>query len=124
MMRKTLIATVAVVVGLSSSAASYYLNVDESSKDQGAFTNATCWVDEQGQKMTAWDTEGTYYVLQTNTADKSSKYRMLRTPAVEGSVTFPGGKLVLWGASGGKQNGIQHPVQEPGVRTDFYKELG
>ena len=106
MMRKTLIATGMVVIGLSSSAASYYLNVDESSKDQGAFTNATCWVDEQGQKMTAWDTEGTYYVLQTNTADKSSKYRMLRTPAVEGAVTFPGGKLVLWGASGGKQNGL------------------
>lgn len=24
----------------------------------------------------------------------------------------------------GKQNGIEHPVQEPGMRTDFYKELG
>ena len=82
-------------IALPAVSADYYLNVTESSSDQGAFTDATKWIDAEGVTQTAWDPQGVYHVATTNPVNSTQIARSLRTPAVTGPVTFPGGQLVF-----------------------------
>ena len=99
-----LAAVLSCVIALPVVSADYYLNVDESgSNDYGAFTNATKWIDSNGDTQTAWDPQGVYHVATTNPVNSTSTARSLRTPAVTGPVTFPGGQLVFEDNSGSKK---------------------
>ena len=47
--------------------------------------------------MTEWDPNGTNYVNITYPGNDTKTARVLRTPAVEGLVTFPGGTISIKG---------------------------
>ena len=97
MKAKSVLCAVSSAIVFAASAAEYYLTVDESQTDYGAFTNKAYWVDANGNPMAEWDPNGTNYVNITYPGNDTKTARVLRTPAVEGLVTFPGGTISIKG---------------------------
>lgn len=118
MKRILMVVATVCVASFSALAANYWLNVDESSADYGAFTNAACWVDSAGVQQADWDSEGNYYVSATNPVNLVTFVaRNLKTPATDQAVTFPGGQLVLLGNyASGKECGLLLQTTGGGVK--------